>query len=52
MDSFTGGHRSIKEWCFAYDEVDIGLTWDVIKFLNWKKKWLTFSMIGEDFLEF
>ena len=32
MDIFSGGHRSIDEWNYAYDEVDLGLTWDVIKY--------------------
>ena len=52
MDIFNGGHRSFDEWCFAYDEVDLGLMWDMIKYLHWKKKWLTNSMIDKDFLEF
>ena len=52
MDTFSGGVRIINEWCFAHDEVDLGLTWDVIKYLHWKTKWLTNSMTSEDFLEF
>ena len=27
----------------------LGLTWDVIKYLHWETKQLTYSMIGEDF---
>ena len=52
IDTFSGGLRSINEWCSAHDEVDLGLTWDVIKYLHWKTKWLTNSMTSEDFLEF
>ena len=33
MVIFSGGYRSIDEWYYAYDEVDLGLTWDVIKYL-------------------
>ena len=44
MDAFNDGLRSINEWCFAHDEVDLGLTWDVIKYLHWETKWLTDSM--------
>ena len=50
---FSGKHRSIDEWCYEYDEVDLGLTWGVIKYLHWKTKWsMTNPMIGDDFLEF
>ena len=28
---FSGGHKSINEWYYAYDEVDLELIWDVIK---------------------
>ena len=31
------------------DDVDLGLTWDVIKYLYLETKWCTDSMIGEDF---
>ena len=40
MGVFSGGYRSIDEWYYAYDEVDLGLTYDVIKYLHWKTKWL------------
>ena len=33
MKIFSDRHRSINEWCYAYDEVDFGLTLDVIKYL-------------------
>ena len=49
MEIFSGGRRSIDEWCYAYDEVDLGLIWGVIKYLHWETKWLTVSMIDEDF---
>ena len=49
MDIFSSKHKSIDEWCYAYDEIDLGLTWDVIKYLHWETKWLTNSMIVEDF---
>ena len=52
MDTFSGGFRSINEWCFAHDEVDLGLTWGVIKYLYWETKWLIDSITSEDFLEF
>ena len=52
MDTFNGRLRSINEWCSAHNEVDLGLTWGVIKYLHWKMKWLTDSMISEDFLEY
>ena len=44
MDTLSGRLRSINEWCFAYDEVDLGLTWGVIKYLHWETKLLTDSM--------
>ena len=49
MDTFGGGHESINEWYYAYDEVDFWLTWGVIKYLHWKTKWLIDSMIDKDF---
>ena len=49
MGIFSGGHRSIDEWCYTYDEVDLGLTWGVIKYLHWETKWLIDFMIDEDF---
>ena len=49
MGIFSGGHKNIDEWCYAYDEVNLGHIWDVIKYLHWETKWLTDSMIGEDF---
>ena len=52
MNIFSGGHRSIYEWHCVYDEVDLGFTWDVIKYLHWETKWLTNSMIDEYFLQF
>ena len=52
MGIFSGIHRNIDKWCYAYDEVDLGLTWDVIKYLHWGTKWLTGSIIGEDFSVF
>ena len=52
MDTFSGGLRSINEWCSAHDEIDLGLTWGVIKYLHWETKWLIDSMTCEDFLEF
>ena len=52
MDTFSGGLKSINKWCFAHDEVDLELTWGVIKYLHWETKWLTNSMTSEDFLEF
>ena len=52
MDTISGRHRSINEWCFAHDEVDLGLTWGVFKYSHWKTKWLTDSMIDEDFSAF
>ena len=52
MDTFSGGLRSINEWCSTHDEVDLGLTWGVTKYLHWETKWLTDSMTSEDFLEF
>ena len=52
MDTFSGGLRNINEWCSAHNEVDLGLTWGVIKYLYWETKWLTDSMTSEDFLEF
>ena len=52
MDTFSGGLRTINEWCFAHEEVDLGLTWGVIKYLHWEMKWLTDFMTSEDFLEF
>ena len=52
MDTFSGGHMSINEWCSAYNEVDLGLTLGVIKYLHWETKWLRDSMNSEDFLEF
>ena len=48
----SGGLRSINEWCSAHDEVDLGLTSGVFKYLHWKMKWLTNSMTSEDFSEF
>ena len=39
MDTFSGGFRSITEWCFAHDEVELELTWGVIKYLHWEMKW-------------
>ena len=36
-------------WCYAYDEVDLELTWGAIKFLYRETKWLTNSRIDEDF---
>ena len=50
MGIFNGGHGSIDEWCYAYDEVDLGLTWGVMKYLHCKTKWLINSMISKDFL--
>ena len=29
MGISSGGHYSIDERCYAYDEVDLGLTWGV-----------------------
>ena len=53
MNTFSEELRSINEWCSAHDEVDLGHTWGVIKYLhNWETKWLTDSMTSEDFLEF
>ena len=52
MDTFSGGLKSINEWYSVHDEVDLGLTWDVIKYLHWETKWLIDSMTSEDFLEF
>ena len=52
MNIFSGKHRSIEDWCSACDEIDLRLTWDVIKYLHWEAKWLTNSMIDEDFSEF
>ena len=46
---FSGGHKNIDEWCYAYDEVDLGLTWGVIKYLLWETKWLIDFMTNEDF---
>ena len=31
MKILSGGHRSIDEWCYAYDEVDLGLILGVIQ---------------------
>ena len=50
MGIFNCGHRSIDE--YAYDEVDLGLTWDVIKSIHWAIIWVTHFMISEDFLGF
>ena len=52
MGIFSGRRMSIDEWCCAYDKVDLGLTWGVIKYLPWETKWLTNSMIGKDFSKF
>ena len=52
MRILSGGHRSIDEWCYAYDEVDLGLILGGVKCLHWETKWRTNSMIDEDFLEF
>ena len=52
MDTFSGEHRSINEWCSVHDEVDLGLTWGVIKYLYWEMERLTDSMTCEDFSEF
>ena len=53
MDAFSGKLRSIKEWCSVHDEVDLRLTWGVIKYSHWETKRLTDSiMTSEDFLEF
>ena len=52
MDIISGKHRSIDEWCYAYDEVDLGLIWGVIKYVHWETKWSIDSMIGEDFSKF
>ena len=49
MGISSGGHRSIDKWCYAYDEVDLGLIRDVIKYLHWEIKCLIDSMIDEDF---
>ena len=49
MGIFSGGDRSIHEWCCTYDEVHLGLTTGVIKYLHWSPKELTNSMINEDF---
>ena len=49
MGIFSGGHRIIDEWCSAYDEVDLGLPWDVIKYLHWETKCLIESMLAADF---
>ena len=49
MGIFSDLYRSIDQWCYAYDEVDLELTSGVIKYLHWKTKELTDSMIGEDF---
>ena len=46
---FSGEHKNIDDWCYAYDEVDLGLIWGVIKYLHWETKWLIDSMINEDF---
>ena len=43
---------SIDEWCYAYDEVYLGLTWGVIKYLHCETKWLTNFMNDEDFSKF
>ena len=45
---FSGRYRSIDEWCYAYDEVDLGFTWGVTKYLHWETKWLINSMIDEN----
>ena len=52
MDTFSGGLRSINEWCSIHDEVDLELTWSVVKYLYWETKWLTDSLTSEDFSEF
>ena len=52
MDIISGGYRSIDEWCYAYDEIDLKLACDVIKYLHWKTIWLINSMIGQDFSKF
>ena len=49
IGDFSGRSRRIDEWCYAYDEVDLGLTWNVIIYLHWEIKWLTHFMIDEDF---
>ena len=49
MGIIRGGHKSIDEWCYKYDEVDLEFLWDVIKHLHWETKWLIDSMINEDF---
>ena len=48
MRIFSNEHRSIDESCYVYDEVDLGLIFSVIYF-GWETKWLTNSMINEDF---
>ena len=55
MGIFSDKHKNIDEWCYAYDEVDLGLIWGVTKYLHWEIKWLRNSMIaliGEDFSKF
>ena len=52
MAIFSSRHKSINKWCYAYDEVDLGLILDMVKYLHWETKWLINSMIGEDFSEF
>ena len=49
MRILSGGYRSIEKSCYAYDEVDLGLILGVTQCLNWETKWLTDSMINEDF---
>ena len=38
MGIFSDGHRGINEWCYEYDEVDVELTWSVIKYLHGETK--------------
>ena len=49
MRILSGGYRSIDKWCYAYDKVDLRLILDVTQCLHWETKWLTDSMINEDF---
>ena len=38
MGIFSGGHKNIDKWCYAYDDVYLGLTWGVITYLFWETK--------------
>ena len=52
MGIFSGGYKSIDEWCYTYDEVDLELIWGAINYLRWEAKWLTNSMVCEDLSKF